>query len=224
MIRTGMMKGMRGWLLFGAAVGMCTASVARGQGALPAPAAAPLGMTMEHAGFVDDSVQHRKRPKAIEYSDWYARRLMIHRIGSYVMLPLFGAEYYLGEKLINGTASDRERSLHGGVAGGIGVLFGVNTVTGLWNLYDSRKDPTDRTKRIIHSALMLAADAGFALAGATAGDEGREGNDSGQFGGDNQVGAVRQFEGGSDSNTHKTIALTSIGISTVGTALMWFWK
>ncbi|HXV17627.1 MAG TPA: hypothetical protein VD758_12650, partial [Gemmatimonadaceae bacterium] len=71
---------------------------------------------------------------------------------------------------------------------------------------------------------MLAADAGFALAGATAGDEGREGNDSGQFGGDNQVSAVRQFEGGGDSNTHKTIALTSIGISTVGTALMWFWK
>ncbi|HMA20132.1 MAG TPA: hypothetical protein VKO87_04970, partial [Gemmatimonadaceae bacterium] len=189
------MKGMRGWLLFGAAVGMCTASVARGQDALPAPAAVPLsvaepvGMTMDHSGFLEDSVKPRKRTKAIEYSDWYARRLMIHKIGSYVMLPLFGAEYYLGEKLINGTATDRERSLHGGVAGGIGVLFGVNTITGLWNLYDSRKDPADRTKRIIHSTLMLAADAGFALAGATAGDEGREGNDSGQFGGNNQVSA-----------------------------------
>jgi hypothetical protein len=55
---------------------------------------------------------------------------------------------------------------------------------------------------------MLSADAGFALAAASANgeDDGREGGDGG------------------DNNTHKTIALTSIGISTVGTALMWFFK
>lgn len=214
---------MKKWLLIGAVVGTCTTSVARGQD-VSAPTAGPLGITMQSAGFVDDSVQPRKRPKAIEYSDWYARRLMVHKIGSYVMLPLFGAEYYLGEKLIKGTASSRERSLHGGVAGGIGVLFTVNTITGAWNLYDSRKDPTDRTRRIVHSVLMLAADAGFALAGATAGDEGNENEGGGQFG-DNQVNAARLVEGGGgDSSTHKAIALTSIGISTAGTLLMWFWK
>ena len=213
-------------LLFGALVGTCITSVARGQD-ISAPTAVPLGMTMERAGFLDDSVQPvpHKRQKAIEYSDWYARRLMIHKIGSYVMLPLFGTEYWLGEKLIKGTASSGERSLHVGVASGIGVLFTVNTITGAWNLYDSRKDPAGRTKRIIHSALMLAADAGFALAAASAGDEGREREGGGGFGPDDQVNATRLVEGGGDdASTHKAIALTSIGISTVGTVLMWFWK
>lgn len=213
-------------LLLGVVVGACATSVAGGQD-VSAPAAVPLGMTMARAGFVDDSVQPvpHKRQKAIEYSDWYARRLMIHKIGSYVMLPLFGTEYWLGEKLINGTASSGERSLHAGVAGGIGVLFAVNTITGAWNLYDSRKDPAGRTKRIVHSALMLAADAGFALAAASAGDEGNEREGGGQFGGDGQINAARLVEGGGDdASTHKAIALTSIGISTVGTVLMWFWK
>ena len=197
--------------LFGAGVGMWLgASVARGQNTLPAPTAQPIGISMQSAGFLNDSdsVRRRPRPRAIEYSDWYGRRLTIHKIGSYVMLPLFGAEYYLGERLIQGKASGNERSLHAGVASAIGIVFGVNTVTGAWNLWDSRNDPSDRTKRIVHSVLMLSADAGFALAAASANgeDDGREGGDGG------------------DNNTHKTIALTSIGISTVGTALMWFFK
>jgi hypothetical protein len=135
---------------------------------------------------------------------------MIHKIGSYAMLPLFGTEYYLGERLIQGKASGNERSLHAGVASAIGVVFATNTITGAWNLWDSRHDPSDRTKRIVHSVLMLTADAGFALAAASA-----EGEDDGEGG----------ERGGSDDNsTHKAIALTSIGISTVGTALMWFFK
>lgn len=187
-------------LLSGAVLGMCIgASVARGQDASPAPAAQQLGITAEK-----DSVKPRPRPHAIEYSDAYATRLEIHKIGSYLMLPMFGTEYYLGERLIQGKASRTERSVHVGVAAGIGALFAVNTVTGAWNLWDSRKDPAGRKKRILHSVLMAAADAGFALAAGSAGDD-----DEG---------------GGDDANTHKAIALTSIGISTVGTALMWFWK
>jgi hypothetical protein len=193
---------MKKVLLFGVGVGICIgASVARGQDPSPAPAASRLPAN----GYLqpsNDSTTTRKRPHAIEYSDAYATRLEIHKIGSYVMLPLFATEYYLGERLIQGKASHTERSVHVGVALGIGGLFTVNTVTGAWNLWDSRKDPAGRTKRIIHSVLMTAADAGFALAGASAGD-------------DNE---------GDDANTHKAIALTSIGISTVGTALMWFWK
>lgn len=196
--------------LFGVGVAICGAtSMAGGQEITPVPAAHALGMTMQQSGFLEDSVTRRPRPRAVRYSDWYGRRLIIHRIGSYLMLPILGTEYYLGEKLINGTASERERSLHGGVATAIGGLFAVNTVTGVWNLWDSRADPTDRKKRVIHSALMLAADAGFALAAASAEDDGNEGGGSG---------------GGDGSSTHKTIALTSIGISAVGTALMWFWK
>jgi hypothetical protein len=196
--------------LLGAAACLGGASVAGGQGVSQVPAAQPLGVTMHSSGFAADSVTGRPRVRSIEYSDWYARRLMIHRIGSYVMLPLFATEYYLGDKLINGEASSGERDAHVAVATAIGGLFAVNTVTGVWNLWDSRKDPSDRTKKLIHSALMLGADAGFALAAASAEDDYGEGE--------------RERGGGDDSNTHKTIALTSIGISTVGTALMWFWK
>lgn len=197
--------------LFGAGVGMWLgASVARGQNTSPAPTAQPIGVSMQSAGFLDDSVKRKPRPRAIEYSDWYGRRLTIHKIGSYVMLPLFGTEYYLGERLIQGKASESEKSLHSGVAMGIGALFAVNTVTGVWNLWDSRHDPSDRAKRIVHSVLMLGADAGFALAAASAEGEDDEGE--------------RREGGGDDSSTHKAIALTSIGVSTAGTVLMWFFK
>lgn len=144
-----------------------------------------------------------RRPRAIEYSDWYARRLLVHRIGSYTMLPLFATEYYFGNKLLNGDGTDGEKNAHQVVAGGLGVLFTVNTVTGLWNLYDSRRDPAGRKKRFVHSALMIAADAGFAWAGAIGGDA---------------------RESSSTRSLHKNIALGSIGLSTVGAAMMWFWR
>jgi hypothetical protein len=41
-----------------------------------------------------------RRPKAVQYSDWYSRRLTVHRIGSYTMLPLFAAEWSLGQNLL----------------------------------------------------------------------------------------------------------------------------
>ncbi|MBP6443940.1 MAG: hypothetical protein KA267_07975, partial [Gemmatimonadales bacterium] len=112
------------------------------------------------------------RLRAIEYSDAYAVRLKIHRIASYAELPLFAAEYFLGEKLLrdqrNGVNQGGEdggnrssaRGAHSAVAAGLGVLFTVNTVTGGWNLYESRKDPSGRTRKWIHTIAMLAADAG----------------------------------------------------------------
>jgi hypothetical protein len=48
----------------------------------------------------------------------------------------------------------------------IGSLFAVNTVTGVWNLWDGRKDPNHRGRRMLHGITMLAADAGFAVSGA----------------------------------------------------------
>lgn len=194
-------------VLFGALFEFVGASVAGGQSVDLVPAApasfslapAPLGVTIAES----DTTPVRRRPRAIEYSDWYARRLMVHRIGSYVELPLFASEWYLGNKLLNGDGTDTQKNLHGVVAGGLGVLFGVNTLTGLWNLYDSRNDPSDRKKKIIHSALMLAADAGFAATGLAAGDADE---DSGR------------------RSLHKNLALSSMGVSTVGTLIMWFWK
>lgn len=206
-------------VLLGASM-MLIATAGVGSQARPGiPTAQVLGITAQRGTAPADSVKRRPRPRAIEYSDWYSRRLTVHRIGSYAMLPLFGAEYYLGEKLIDGSASESERSIHVGVATAIGGLFAVNTVTGIWNLWDSRKDPAGRTKRLIHVGLMLAADAGFALAAASADDDG------GEFSGSDNLQARATKTGrADDGGTHKQIALASIGISTVGTALMWFWK
>ncbi len=145
-----------------------------------------------------------RRRHAVEYGDWYARRLLVHRIGSYTMLPLFGTEYVLGQRLLNG--ADRHSAIgsaHFLTASGIGVLFTVNTGTGLWNLWDSRSDPAGRTRRTIHSLAMLASDAGFLWTGAIAGQAKRS-NDA--------------------ARRHRDVALGAIGVSTLGTAMMWFWR
>jgi hypothetical protein len=146
----------------------------------------------------------RVRPRAVEYSDWYARRLAIHRIGSYTMLPLFAAEYALGDRLLNGTnVASWVKPAHATVAGGVATLFTVNTVTGVWNLWDSRHDPAGGTRKWLHAGLLLASDAGFAWTGVLAGDANKS---------------------PSNARRHRNVAVGSMALSTVGTALMWFWK
>lgn len=148
-----------------------------------------------------------RRPRAIEYSDAYYTRLTIHRVASYAELPLFGAEYILGERLLNeertGFPSSSLKAAHLGVAGALGVLFTVNTVTGAWNFWDSRKDPANRTLRIVHSIAMLGADAGFAWAGAIGGNA------------RNSAHAAQQ---------HRAVSLGSFAVATAGTAIMWFFN
>ena len=148
----------------------------------------------------------RARPRAIEYSDWYNTRLTIHRWGSYVELPLFAAEYALGNTLYTSRTPPASwvRTTHRGVAYGLGALFTVNTVTGAWNLWESRDDPSGRTRKYLHTALMLASDAGFAWAGA--------------------VGSGARYATTSTWRRHRNIALGSIGVATVGTAMMWLWN
>lgn len=118
------------------------------------------------------------------------------------MLPLFASEYVLGDRLMQQNHADWLKPAHGVVAGGLGVLFAVNTVTGVWNLVESRHDPEGRTRRLLHSALMIAADAGFAYTGLVTGDA----NESAE-------GRTR----------HKNAALVSMGLSTAGTLMMWLW-
>src|SRR4051812_42372025 len=121
-----------------------------------------------------------QRPRAIEYSDAYYTRLTIHRYGSYAMIPLFVAEWSLGQNLMNDASpASWMKPSHVAVASGIGVLFGVNTITGVWNLWESRDDPAGRTRRIVHSVMMIASDAGFLAAAALApGDDADFGNRS----------------------------------------------
>ncbi len=173
------------------------------------PRIAPVGISARAPTFADrqtvaDSVP-RKRPRAIEYSDAYYTRLRIHQLASYAELPLFAAEWVLGERLLReqrtGEASDALKGAHSTVALGLGALFTVNTVTGAWNLWESRSDPAGRTLRLIHSVAMLGADAGFAWAGATGGED----DDNGL----------------ASANHHRTIALSSMALATAATAMMW---
>jgi hypothetical protein len=154
-----------------------------------------------------DTVPKRKRPRAIEYSDAYYTRLRIHHIASYTELPLFATEYILGQRLLKeertGFPSDGLKTAHTTVALGLGALFTINTVTGGWNLWESRSNQEGRTRRFIHSAAMLGADAGFAWAGAVGGGAK-----------DSQSGA----------NHHRAIAISSMALATAGTAMMWFFN
>lgn len=159
-------------------------SLADAQSAGSSPAAAP-----------------QARPVAFEYSDGYRTRLKIHKYASYATLPLFVAQYAVGQKLYNGNGSDSTRSVHGALAASTAVLFGVNTVTGVWNLAEGRKDPSHRTKRMVHGVLMLVADAGFVATGMMAPDNEGEG-------------------GGSSASSHRTVALASMGVATVAYLMM----
>jgi hypothetical protein len=145
----------------------------------------------------------RRRPHAIQYSDAYAVRLKVHRIGSYSMLPLFAAEWALGQNLLNDASPPSWlKPTHVGVATGIGALFTVNTVTGLMNLWESRSDPSDRPRRWLHSTTMLASDAGFFWTAAIGGNS-------------------RTID---SRNRHRNVALASIGLGTASTVMMWLWK
>ena len=98
-----------------------------------------------------------RRPVPFEYSEGYKTRAKIHKIASFATLPLFAANYFVGQDLYNNPGeSESKKGVHAGLAATTGVLFGVNTVTGVWNLWEGRKDPNHRTKRMTHGILMLA--------------------------------------------------------------------
>lgn len=155
----------------------------------------------------------RGRPRAVEYSEAYGRRLAVHRYASYTMVPLFAAQYVLGRRLLDQKndlfAGRRTEPIDGGVrtahrvaAAGVGVLFAVNTVTGLWNLREARGDPNGRGRRTAHALLMLAADGGFAATGLL-----------GSRASDNTPRQARQ---------HRNVALGSMAVAAAGASIMWF--
>jgi hypothetical protein len=142
------------------------------------------------------------RPQAIEYSDAYARRAKIHKYASFATLPLFATEVALGQSIYDdpNANTNAARNAHIAVGSSIVGLFGVNTVTGVWNMWESRGDPHRRGLRLAHGILMLGADAGFVTTFATG--PGHSGVNS------------------SDRQTHRAIALTSMGLATGGYLLM----
>ncbi len=153
------------------------------------------GMSLALNSQADES--QAPRPKAVEYSDGYLRRRKIHFIASFATLPLFATQVVLGQKLYDGS-SGGVRTAHMAVATGIAALFAVNSVTGVWNLWEARKDPMHRAKRLTHGLMMLGADAGFVATGMLAPDEGEVG----------------------DRTAHRAVALTSMGVATAAYLLM----
>ena len=133
---------------------------------------------------------------AFRYSKAYYTRLTIHRWGSYAMLPLFAAQAIAGQALYDpNSESDWAETYHPIGAALIGGLFASNTVTGVMNLWEGRKDPNRGTRPVVHAILMLAADAGFATT-AMLGSEA-----------DDTIGNRR---------THRTVAIGSMAIATAG--------
>lgn len=148
-----------------------------------------------------DTVIKKKRV-LVEYSDWYGRRLAIHRTLSWAMIPLFAVSYWTGERLARDGRINSPyyiRALHPYAATGAAAVFGINTVTGVWNLWDARHDPEGRKRRIIHSVLFMIADGGFAYAGSI----GKQARDDSEI-----------------RNLHRTVALSSMGVSYVSMMIM----
>ncbi len=144
------------------------------------------------------------RVRAVEVSDWYARRLTLHRRLSYTVIPLFAFQYAAGRQLWDkgDAAPEWAQTGHPIGAVAIGSVFLANTVTGGWNLWDSRHVEQGRTRRYLHAASMLAADAGFVWAGARLSKQ-----------------AETDFE---KRKLHRTVALSSIALSLTSGLLMKF--
>jgi hypothetical protein len=148
------------------------------------------------------SPRPRPRVKAIEVSDWYNRRLVAHRWLSYSVVPLFSLQYAAGTQIWDKgpNAPVWAKTGHRVGATAIAAVFTANTVTGLWNLWDSRSVEEGRTRRYLHAASMLIADAGFTWAGAKLSEQ-----------------AETSIE---KRRLHRTVTLSCIGLTVTSGLLM----
>lgn len=172
-------------------------------GPVPIPASLlPDGPSSPSAADWQDTT---RRVAAVEYSSFYGTRLKIHQVLSWTMLPLFAVQYASGSQILEygNAAPDWAMSVHGPTASMLAGVFAVNTVTGAWNLWDSRKDPAGRTRRYVHSALMFIADAGFVYTGVLS----------------------SQAETSYDARQqHKNMAIASMSVATASWLMMLLWK
>ena len=148
-------------------------------------------------------------PAAVEHSRAFETRSKIHKYASFATLPLFGVQLALGQSLYNGTGNtDAKKGAHAVVGAGIVGLFGVNTVTGVWNMFgaEGRRDKTGHALRLVHGLLMMAADVGFVATSVTTPDSH-----------DRRPGS---FD--SSRSTHRNLAIASISVGTAGYLLMLF--
>jgi len=151
-----------------------------------------------------DSQSPAPRRIAFEYSDGYKTRAKIHKYASFATLPLFASELALGQSIYN-NPSEGKKGAHVAVGTAIVGLYGVQAVTGIWNLMEAKKDPHRSKTRLVHSILMLASGAGFAITPMVA------------------PGEHERFEStGGNRSLHRNVAITSIAIGTAGYLTMLF--
>jgi len=170
------------------------------------PATLPSRLELPVSLQLEADTTPRRRRKAIEVSDWYERRLRIHRYGAYATLPLFVFQAAAGNELYHkGSGADGwARNGHRVGATALATVFSVNTVTGLWNLWDSRAVPQGRTRRTIHTLLMLASDAGFAYAGIKLSEDAEQSAEA--------------------RRKHRNTAYASMGVAVTGAGMMLLWR
>jgi len=154
----------------------------------------------------EDTTVHKRR-RAVVMSDAAILRLRIHRYASYTVIPLFALQAIAGNQLLQADNGGVERpgwakSAHSFGAAAIGTVFAVNTITGVWSLYDQRANTDGRTRRWVHSILMLASDAGFTWTGIKLADDAKRSSSS--------------------RDDHRNVAYASIGTALVGYGIMYF--
>jgi len=180
------------------------------------PVAAPIGapITADSVGGlfqqvslgVSDTTTHRRK-HAVELSDAAILRLRVHRYLAYTTIPLFAVQAIAGNQLYQADKSGAPRpdwaeNTHKIGAATVATVFTVNTITGVWQLWDQRANPEGRTRRWAHSLLMLASDAGFAWSGIKLSQDAK----------DSQSGR----------NQHKNVAYASMGTALVSYGIMFF--
>jgi len=146
----------------------------------------------------------RRRRRAIEVSEWYGRRLTVHRYVAYATIPVFTLQYAAGNELYTKGAGAPvwAKTMHRVGATMLAGMFTVNTVTGAWNWWDSRSVPQNRILRTIHAMTMIGTDFAFSYTGAKLSKEAENSSEKRQL--------------------HHRVALASIGVSVASEVAMKF--
>ena len=139
----------------------------------------------------------RTRRRAVELSEWYSRRLTIHRYVAYSTVPVFALQWAAGDQLYrkSSSAPTWAKTMHRVGATTLATMFTVNTVTGAWNWWDTRSQAPGRALRTVHALTMLGADAAFTYAGA-------------KLSNDAEISATKRRQ-------HRTVALSAMGVTVV---------
>ena len=171
-----------------------------------APASVMFASTLLGERMANEDTVHKRR-RAVVMSDAAILRLRIHRYASYTVIPLFALQAIAGNQLLQADNGGVERpgwakSTHSFGAAAIGTVFAVNTITGVWSLYDQRANTDGRTRRWVHSILMLASDAGFTYTGITLANDAKRSSSS--------------------RDQHRNWAYASMGTALVGYGIMYF--